>query len=513
MQQIFNSTTGISLREIFPDARMFGGDDFRVQSCSSNWQSCRPGDLYAAILGPDDDGHDQAHQAIRRGASAVLAERLLPVSVPVCVVDDTREAYGRVCQELVGRPSQAMRTVGVTGTNGKTTTAALIASVFQAADWPLASTSSLGRFDGMDVRPAGQTTPTPAELADFLARSLANGCSHAVLEVSSTALAQRRLAGVELDAAVLTNARRDHLDYHGSVLNYRKAKARLFEHLKPGGFVVINADDPASEFFLSKLDQPVLTIGMRRPAELTATIVERHLSEQTFVLTAGNESVPVRTQMIGDHHVYNCLVAAGVGLVMGMDLATVVRGLESLDKLPGRMERIECGQPFGVFVDNGRTPDRLANALKALRRVTRGRLICVFGAEEHGDANNRPLLGRAAERHADVAIIASCGAGTEEPLSMAHDILDGYDRPAKARVMPNRINAVHWALEQARLGDTVLIAGLGNRTYQIDSEPGRLFDDRQLARDWLYTVGAEIDYTSSAARRRTGGVHVKSHVN
>ncbi len=485
---------GVSLREIFPHARIHGGRDIRVSSCSANPNRCRQGDLFVALQSPGHDGHECADEAVRRGAKAILAERQLPVDAPICIVPDSREAYGQLCQTLVDQPSQHMRTIGVTGTNGKTITSLLIASVLKAARQPSGVMNSIAYYDGCEEISPVRTTPTAPTLAAWLARMAAGGCLNAVLEVSSRALAQKRVAGVGFDAAVLTNMRRDHLDYHGSVLNYRRAKARLFQQLKPHGFAVINADDPASKFLLKGLKHPTITVGMRMPAELTATVVERHAGEQTFLLNAGNETVAVQTRMFGDHHVYNCLSAAAVGLVMGLDLTTVAKGLEALDQVPGRMEPIVCGQPFGVYVDYARTPDTLAVALKTLRRVTTGRLICVFGADAGREPSERPLLGRVVERSADLGVITNDNPRWEQPLEIAHDIIDGYKRPAGAHVLPDRAQAIRWALGEAQPDDTVLIAGKGDQQVQIVGDEERFFDDREVASEWLSEVGAKIDY-------------------
>jgi UDP-N-acetylmuramoyl-L-alanyl-D-glutamate--2,6-diaminopimelate ligase len=499
MQQLLQRARGISLRDTLPDGRIYGGDDIRALACSSDWRTCRPGDLYVALVGVEGDGHDEVRAAVQNGAAAVLAERVLPIGVPTYVVDDTREAFGQVCQSLAGRPSRQMRVVGVTGTNGKTTTSLLIKAVMEAAGRLTGTTNSLCYGDGYEYVDAHRTTPSAPELADWMARMAAGGCSEAVVEVSSRALAQRRTAGIEFDAAVLTNVRRAHLDYHGSVLNYRRAKQRLLDQLSPHGFAVLNADDPATQHLLSHIDNPVLTIGMHSVAELTATVVERHPSQQTFLLSAGNETVPVRTAMIGDHHVYNCLAAAAVGLVADIDLTTVVRGLESVHHIPGRMERLECGQPFGVYVDSANNPDTLAVALRALRQTARGRVICVFGAPGERGQDQRPLLGRVVERGADVAIITSDNPGYEQPLAIAHDILDGFDRPARPVIRPDRAAAIELALSEARQGDAVLIAGKGNQDSQLIGGNRLLHDDREIARNWLYQVGAAIDYETEEA--------------
>ena len=500
MQQTIRRACGISLRQTLPKSRIFGADDIHATSCCSDSRACRPGDLFVAVVGVERDGHDYVQEALANGAVAVLAERPLPVGVPTCVVSDTRRALGQVCQSLAGNPGNQLRVIGVTGTNGKTTTGMLIASVLATAGKAPGITGSLGYCDGVETAPAYRTTPAPTELAEWMARMVASGCSHAVVEVSSQALAQRRVAGIEFDAAVLTNVRREHLDYHGSLLNYRKAKGRLFSQLGPHGFAVINADDPASKSFLAKLDHPVLTIGMHSAAELTATVIERHKSEQTFLLTAGNETVPVCTPMIGDHHVYNCLAAAAVGLVSGIDLPTVVRGLEAVDHVPGRLQRIECGQPFGVYVDVAGSPDTLAVALRSVRQVSDGQVICVFGAGRESAGERRAQLGRVVEKGADLGITTSNDPGDVQPLATAHDILDGYDRPGRAQVLPNRARAIELALERAQPGDVVLIAGNGE--YETQSIDGCQIwhDDREIARNWLYGVGAKIDYQQNQRR-------------
>ena len=383
-------------------------------------------------------------------------------------------------------------------------TALLIAAIFKAAKQNVGTFSTLGSTDGCKIGSALPHFPSPPELADWFARTAANGCENAVLEVSCEAMAQRRLAGVELDAAVLTNLRRDHADDHGSLLNVRKLKGRMFDQLKPHGFAVLNADDPASQSFISKLRRPAITFGMQARAEIMATVLERHSSEQTFLLTAGNEAIPVRSRMIGDHHIYNCLAAAAVGLVLGVDLPTVVRGLESIDFVPGRMERIECGQEFSVFVDYARTPDALNASLKALRTVMRGRVICVFGAEGEKDQALRPQLGRVVERLSQYNVITNHNPRHEEPLEIVHDILDGYAHPGKAHVLPDRAKAIAWALSQARPGDAVLIAGKGDENVQLVGNKRAKWDDRELVRTWLYEQAKASNGESSHGFRIVG---------
>lgn len=485
MQRTLDSAGRVSLRALLPEARFFGGQDVRFASCVTDARRCRPGDLYAALVSAERDGHDQAAEAVSRGAAAVLGERLLPLNVPVCVVPHSSEAYGRICHRLAGNPGDLLHVTGVTGTHGKTVTSLLIAGVLHAARRRVGVTSTIGYSDSVDMAAAAQTTPVPPELAKWLARMAGHGCSHGVVEVSSRGLAERRLAGLQLDAAVLTNLRRDHIEHHGSVLNYRRAKTRIFEYLKPGGFAVVNLDDPGSRLALSVLNCPVITTGMREEAEVMAEVVERHPSEQTFLLTAGSDTVPVRTRMIGDHHVANCLSAAAVGLVLGLDVTQIARGLESVERVPGRLERIECGQPFGVFIDCADNADRLAVCLNSLRRAARGRLYCVLGCDSRQAPEELAILGRVVERGADLAVLTDGCEPTAQPLQRVHDVLDGYDRPARAHVIPSRDQAIRWALQQAQPGDNVLIAG-SPRTCGLENVKQRpVCDDEQVARTWL----------------------------
>ena len=484
MQQTTTSPIGISLRQVLPEGKFLRSEDIRASSCCASARQCRDGDLFVAVTEAEDDGHESVQEAIGRGAAAVLAERYLPVDVPMCVVSDSREAFGRVCQSLAGNPSDTLRVVGVTGTVGKTTVSLLIAAVLEAVGRRVGIMGSLGHCDSAETAPASDNALSSPELASWMARMQANGCTDAVLEISSVSLACRSTAGIQFGAACLTNVRRDHLDFHGSVLNYRNAKGRLFQQLRLDGFAVINADDPTSKYFLDNLENPVLTVGMSESAELVAPVVEQHRSEQTFLLTAGNDTIPVRTHIIGDHHVYNCLTAAAVGLVYGIDLSTIARGLESVTSIPRRMERFECGQPFGVFLDKAATPDALSMVLRTLRQVTEGRIFCVLGAAGDRDLDRRPLMGRVVERRADVGVITSENPGTEPPLSIIHDILDGYNRPSKGHVLPDREKAICWALSQARSGDTVLVVGDVDQVDPLANEISK-YSDAAVIRTWL----------------------------
>lgn len=483
------SSRALCLAEVLPEGRLIRGD-VRFSSVCSDPDRVRPGDVFVPLCTADGDGHEDVSVAVERGAAAIVAERLVVAPVPVCLVDDTREALGRICQALAGNPSQTMKVIGVTGSHGKTVVSMLLASVLEAAGEAVGVMSSIGYSDSIEQAIAPKATPSAETVGRWMGRMAKTGCTYAIIETSSRGLANRRFAGIEFDAAVLTNVRQEHVESHGSVANYRAAKRRLFSQLKSSGFGVVNGDDAGSQELLQSLDSPCLTFGLYGEAEITATVIERHLSEQTFLLHAGNETIPVRTRMIGDQHVMNCLAAAAVGLTLGIDLQTIVRGLEKVDYVPGRLERIECGQPFGVFVDAARSPESLAHTLKALKQTITGRLICVFGSPGERKKSQRAKLGRVVERGATLAVITSDDPRHEEPLQIAHDILDGCDKPGKPRVLPNRAAAIRWAIREARPGDCVVIVGKGERDYQIVGGKKVAHDDREVARECLYALNA-----------------------
>ena len=477
---------GVSLRQALATELTARPRDVRATSCTNEFRQIRPGDVFVAVAGAESDGHDFAVEAVRRGAVAVVCERMLPVfDVPQFVVPNSRIAYGKLCQALVGNPSQQLKVIGVTGTSGKTTVVRLLASIFHIAGFEAGAIDSLAYWDGLDCQHTPDAELAPPVLARWLGQMAANGLSHAFVEVSSRDLAQYALAGVDLDAVCVTNIGRDHLDWHGSLENYRQAKRRILDHLRPDGVAILNADCQPSMRMLAELDGPALTIGMRQPAEISATIVDQHANEQTFVLTAGDDSVAVRTSIVGDHHVYNCLTAAALSLAYGVELTTIARGLEAVDQLPGRMQRVVCGQDFSVLVDAANSPDTLRACLKAARNVTSGRLICVFGAHGEGSPEHLPALGRVAGSLADTSVVTTTGPRERGSRDFTRAIVGGFSDPQKAHVILDRAAAIAWALEQASEGDTVVLAGMGERPYPNSNTNELPWDDGDVARQVL----------------------------
>ncbi len=480
----------LSLRNVLPDAEFIGAQDIALTACSSDARRVRPGTVL--VIQHRGHGHAQAAvtEAISRGCSGIVAEPAVlamgELSGPICCVPHAGEAFGQICQAIAGSPSRQLKVVGLAGASDMTAASCLISGVLTAAGNKIGIMGSLGCFDGQEVAHYPQVTPPAPLVARWLGRMVQRGCSHAVMEISRRALRQRWVGGVSFDAVCLTGLEGLCPPEFDAAVGQSPAASRVLERLTPEGFAVVNADDPHALDCLRMHDGPVLTIGMQSEAEITATIVERCPSEQTILLCAGSEAIPVRTRMVGIRHVYDCLAASAVGLAYGIDLPTVVRGLEAIDYVPGRLERIECGQPFGVFVDRARSPEALQACLETLREVVQGRLICVTGARGERNADKRPKLGRVAEANADLVVITDDDPRSEDPQVILEDILSGLTRPDEAEVIPDRAEAIGWALSQARAGDCVLIAGRGHCTRQVIGSQRRHFDDREVARQWLY---------------------------
>ena len=478
----------VSLRKLFPHASFVGCADLRVADATDRSSECAPKALFAAIPGTKVDGAAFAAEAVARGAGSVLVQSpLANVAVPQCVVPDVRKAYAELCHALAGVPSRHLTIAGVTGTNGKTTTTWLIRSILQAAGRRCGVLGTIEYNDGSESEKAALTTPDSRTLSRWLAAMVAGGTTHAAIEASSHALDQDRIAGTALQAAVVTNVTHDHFDYHGGYDDYRASKARILEHLKKDGRAVLNADDPGS---ISLRDRAAaaheaVTYGIDTPADIAGRIVSETLAGTRFVLTIGKDCIEICTSLVGRHNVSNCLAAAAVASKFGISLEVIASGIEALGWVPGRLERVDCGQPFNVLVDYAHTDDALRRCVEFVRKLTRGKVICVFGAGGDRDRSKRPLLGQAAAS-ADLAVVTSDNPRSENPERIIRDILPGLASAARApHVECNRAEAIRWALGQAAAGDTVLIAGKGHETEQIIGTTRNHFDDREVVRETL----------------------------
>jgi UDP-N-acetylmuramoyl-L-alanyl-D-glutamate--2,6-diaminopimelate ligase len=460
-----------------------GPEDVSVVGVSQDSRSVRPGDLFLAWKGTGVDAHDFVPMAVGAGAVATVVERPLDVAVPQLVVSDGRRAAALAADAVLGSPSMEMTTVGVTGTNGKTTTSLLVRHLL-APDMRTAVIGTLGIVEDEGVRAGteGLTTPGPVQIAVWL-RDLADGGTDAVvLEASSHALEQRRLDGVRFDAAVYTNLSQDHLDYHGDMEAYRAAKARLIDLVRPDGTVVVNRDDLA----WSGLDagpRTLCTFGIDAEADLRATDLDLGPGGTSFTLAADGESRRVRVPLVGRYNVANALAAIAAARAVGVELEPIVERLVDAPQPRGRLEAVVT-EPFSVIIDFAHTPAALEGALSAVRPFTRGRLIVLFGAGGDRDPTKRRPMAEAVARLADVVVLTSDNPRTEDPETIIDDLADGLLGTPHLRIADRRA-AIGAALEAARPGDTVLLAGKGHETYQVIGTEKRPFDERAIVHELL----------------------------
>ncbi len=486
----------ISLKELLPDARFVGDDDIIVTHATERSDLIGPGDLFAAIPGTRRNGEEFACDAVLRGAEALLLSREIPdLPVPQCLVPDVRHAFAKLCDALSGSPSQSLKTAGVTGTNGKTTTTWMIRSILRAAGQPTGLLGTIEYSDGQRRERAGLTTPESQVLSFWLESMVSSGTTHVAMELSSHALDQGRAAGTQLDVAIVTNVTQDHFDYHKSFDQYVAAKARIAEHLKPDGVLVLNADDRGSMTIgrIVGSNRRIVTFAAEQDADITATILEETTVGTRFILGCGDEAEEVFTPLIGRHNVSNALAAAAAAHHFGISLPTISLGLQLLSAVPGRLERVEAGQPFDVFVDFAHTEDALRRCVSNLKQLTSGRVITIFGAGGDRDRNKRPKMAQAV-LGSDLIVVTSDNPRTEDPQRIIEDILAGF-APAfpPLHVEIDRRAAIQWALQQARPGDCVLIAGKGHETEQIIGTQRFPFDDRAIAKAALLQPSSALD--------------------
>jgi len=441
------------------------------------------GDLFVAVRGFVHDGHDYVGEAVRRGAAAVVLEREVGAGVAARVlVEDARRAMAVLACEVYGHPSRRLEVVGVTGTNGKTTTAFLARAALAAAGRETGLIGTVQYAVRDRTYPVTRTTPEAVDLQRLLARMADEGVTHVVMEASSHALSLHRLDGTRFAAAAFTNLTQDHLDFHEDLRGYLEAKAKLLDLLE--GTAVVNADDPALEELVRRRPDAV-TFGLGADAEVRAESVSLHLRGSSFELVTPSGRRRVNLSLAGRFNVYNALAAAALSLSLGADLDQVVAGLEGVRGVPGRFEMVDEGQPFAVVVDYAHTPDGLANVLRAAREVTERRVIAVFGCGGDRDRAKRPIMGRIAVELADLVFITSDNPRSEEPDAIIAEVERGArdaGRAGRYRIEPDRARAIAAAVGAAERGDVVIVAGKGHETEQVFRDRTIHFDDREAAR-------------------------------
>jgi len=459
--------------------------DLTALECDS--RSVTPGACFVAVTGPRTDGYPFIDHAVQNGARVIVAreEVPLPDNVFLVVARDTVGALARLAARWNDEPSRHMTCIGITGTNGKTTTAYLLRHILVVARHPAGLIGTVEYGLGSQSIPAPQTTPGPIELHSLLARMRAAGLEYAVMEVSSHALDQRRVETIPFRAAIFTNLTRDHLDYHGTPENYLEAKLKLFRSLDPGAVAVVNRDDPAApDVVEASASDRVITYALDRAADFRPVDVRTSLAGSTFRMDCAGHPQDIFIPLVGRHNLYNCAAAVATAIQMDLPRELIVSAIESFPGVPGRLERIDAAD-LSVFVDYAHTPDALDHVLRALKSLAAGRLIVVFGCGGDRDTGKRPRMGAIAQELADVVVITSDNPRREDPERIARDILKGMAGPSAARLILDRKEAIRAALDLAHSGDCVLIAGKGHEPYQLFADRRIDFDDRLVVRELL----------------------------
>ncbi|THJ22683.1 MAG: UDP-N-acetylmuramoyl-L-alanyl-D-glutamate--2,6-diaminopimelate ligase [Nitrospira sp. CG24E] len=471
------------------------GDGNRlVQRITDDSRAVTDGSLFVAVKGERVDGHEFIEQAVKAGAVAVVGQESLATGLPSFIrVADSRKALGLLGSRFHGDPSSHLKMIGVTGTNGKTTTTYLCKALLEGIGRQVGLIGTVGYQIGQETLPASHTTPGALDLQELLAKMVESRLTDAVMEVSSHALALDRTSGCEYDVAVFTNLTQDHLDFHRTMDEYFEAKLRLFTGLSGGQKVakraIVNMDDPRGNAIRAACSVPVWGYAIQNQADLRAERVQLSLTGTTFTAATPAGTFLVESRLVGEHNVYNLLGAIGVALHEGATSDQICQATAHIANVPGRFERVSSGQDFTVVVDYAHTEDALRRLLTAAQALKTGRIITVFGCGGDRDRGKRPKMGRAAVEYSDVVVLTSDNPRTEDPMAILREVEIGVRdaltrrRQVQYRLVSDRREAIGAAIREAHRGDMVLIAGKGHEDYQIIGSKKFHFDDREVARE------------------------------
>ncbi|MEO8205863.1 MAG: UDP-N-acetylmuramoyl-L-alanyl-D-glutamate--2,6-diaminopimelate ligase [Chthoniobacterales bacterium] len=472
-------------------------DEREVAALCLDSRKASAGSLFFAIHGLKADGAQFAKDAAQQGAVAVVSDTDIDLDIPVIRVPDTRKAMAQIAAVFCGNPSQALRVFGVTGTNGKTTSAYILKHLCDYSNMPCGLIGTVQYVIGDQILPAPRTTPESIEIQELIASMRDYGCRAVSMEVSSHALVQHRVDGIEFDSAIFTNLTQDHLDYHQTMEKYFEAKAELFELLcqqknKPGK-AIINADDRYGQLLINRYGGklPIITFGQGVLADFRAGNIRTTPTGTTFQLEAKQKIFLVKLPLIGNFNVYNALGALAAATASGIDIHGAIHAMEKIPQVPGRLERVNTSRAFQVYVDYAHTPDALENALKTLRLLSPRKIITVFGCGGDRDRGKRPLMGRAAEQNSDWCVVTSDNPRSEDPELILKEILTGMPGK-KHETIIDRKEAIRRAIDIAARGDIVLIAGKGHETYQEVAGRTTPFNDVAIARSAIEDKPMEV---------------------
>ena len=481
---------------LLSNATVQGKTDFSITALAHDSRQVVPGTLFVCLSGFKTDGHNYIMQAYTLGAVAVIVEKAvenIPKGLTVITVADTRDAIRAIAPYFYDYPSRKLRMIGVTGTNGKTTTTYLLRSILQEAGFKVGIIGTIQNSIGERVVPTKNTTPDVIDLQGLLAEMVASSMDYVVMEVSSHALALERVAGCEFDVGIFTNMTRDHLDFHITFENYLAAKAKLFESLgragnyKNGKTAIINIDDGAADFILSCTACRTITYGINTEADLKAEHADIKATGTRFNIVGSFDHIALQLRITGLFNVYNVLGAVGAALAEGIDIQIIKTALEKFQSVPGRFELVNVGQPFSVIVDYAHTPDGLENVLKTVRQIAKRHIIVVFGCGGDRDRSKRPIMGELAVEYGDIVIATSDNPRSEDPDA----ILDEIEIGIKVELTEGKIyekisdrrQAIARALQIAEKDDIVIITGKGHENYQILKDRTISFDDKEVVKE------------------------------
>lgn len=474
--------------------------DVLIEDITNDSRSVKPNSLFVCVQGFNTDGHKYIADAIQKGVTAVVVDKdsenlEVPVGISLIRVTDSRKALAKLASEFYDSPDLKLRLIGITGTNGKTTTAYLINSILKKYGRKTGLFGTIAYQLGDELKEAGRTTPESLELEYFFKMAVDTGVTDIVMEVSSHALDLHRVDEIEFDHAVFTNLGLDHLDYHKTVDEYLAAKTKLFVHLdmlnrKGGKFAIVNIDDPNSKKILSATAATKITYGLSREAQIYARPISMDINGISFEAYTPSGSQRIDLKLTGNFNIYNALAAISSASAMGIPLDTIKKGLEEVSNIPGRFEKIK-GKKFDVIVDYAHTPEALKNLLMTAREVAPKKLIVVFGCGGDRDRSKRPIMGEIAANYADFCILTSDNPRREDPFRVLLDTEAGIQKVrAKGEYLVNvdRRQAIEEACHCAKEGDLVVIAGKGHENYQILADRTIHFDDREVVREILKNV-------------------------
>lgn len=476
-------------------SRLYGDGEVEITDLQTDSRRVSPGDLFICLPGHTVDGHKYAPQAVASGASAIVCERKLELDIPQIVVDDCRFAMSVMSNAFFGSPSSRMRMIGVTGTNGKTTTTYLIERIMQDQNMKTGLIGTIQmRYDGQSY-PMSGTTPESLDLQRSLHDMASKGVECCVMEVSSHALQQGRVKGADFRTAIFTNLTQDHLDYHHTMEEYRAVKGLFFSRLgnvispwkEERKYAVLNADDEASLYFAAQTAAEVITYGIDNNANVRASQISITAKGTFFHVETFKGETDISLRMVGKFNVYNALAAITAALLEDVSLSDIKTSLEAIDGVAGRVESVDEGQEYAVIVDYAHTPDGLENVLRTVCEFATGKVLTVFGCGGDRDRTKRPLMGKIAAKYSDMVFVTSDNPRTEDPGLILKDIEAGLVEDGvtsdRYHMIVDRREAIGKAIEMASSGDVVLIAGKGHETYQLIGGVVHDFDDRIVAKE------------------------------